>query len=43
MALSIGHVCQNFGAGAVVLDAEDCPSLENAFLALRIKQQVDIL
>ncbi len=42
-ASSIGHGCRNFGAGAVVLDAEECPSLENALLALRTPQQVDIL
>jgi hypothetical protein len=40
---SIGRVCQNFGAGAVVLEAEECPSLENAFLAFRTTQQNDIL
>ena len=38
------HVCQNFGAGAgaVVLEAEDCPSLENVFLTLPSKQQLDM-
>ncbi len=41
-ACSIGHVCQNFGAGAVVLEAGECPSLENVFLTLPSTQQLDM-
>ena len=42
-ASSLEHVRQNAGAGAVVLDAEDCLSLDNAFPAPRRKQPLDIL
>jgi diketogulonate reductase-like aldo/keto reductase len=42
-ASSIEHVHQNVGAGAVVLDAEDLASLDNAFPAPRSKQPLDIL
>ena len=42
-ASSREHVQQNVGAGAVVLDAEDCLSLDNAFPAPRSKQPLDIL
>ena len=42
-ASSLEHVRQNVGAGAVVLDAEDCVSLDNAFPAPRSKQPLDIL
>jgi hypothetical protein len=30
-------------SGAAVLDGEDYPSLENPFLALHSKQQLDVL
>ena len=42
-ASSLEHVRQNVGAGAVVLDAKDCVSLDNAFPAPRSKQPLDIL
>ncbi|WP_104088216.1 aldo/keto reductase [Cryobacterium sp. N19] len=42
-ASSLEHVRQNVGAGAVVLDAEDCLALDNAFPVPRGKQPLDIL
>lgn len=42
-ASSLEHVRQNVGAGAVVLDAENWVSLDNAFPVPRSKQPLDIL